>query len=405
MRLLHTSDWHLGRKLYDRPRIEEHQQFLDWLLQLIEAKQIDVLLLAGDVFDSSIPPARVVDMFYHFLFRLYKETTATAVIIAGNHDSAMRLAAAREFLKIARIHLIGSMPSEAAQYVIPITKNGEEIAVVALPYLPEGEILSHVSFEKQIDSTRRYREAIKMLYQKSLQAIPQEIPKIIMGHFFLAGGQMSDSERTIQVGGSLPLTSEDLPSEVNYIALGHLHRPQRFQQNGCPIIYSGSPIPLTFKEAEHAKKLYMIDVKSNKQIEIDEIVVPIFRPLVRVTGTFSQIIAMAETEQWEGKLIEVIIDIDMPQIGLSDQIREAFSKQGGEVASVKTELIHPQDELELSAEEVTSQSPVDIFKRFYIERYGQPENEESEKIFVSYQKTFNELMAHWHKKQAREEVE
>ena len=405
MRLLHTSDWHLGCKLYDRPRINEHQQFLEWLLELIKEQNIDVLLLAGDVFDSSVPSARGMDMYYHFLFQFYQETTASAVIIAGNHDSAMRLAAPREFLKIARIHLVGSMPSEASQYVIPITKYGDEIVVVALPYLPEGEILTHVSFEKEVESARRYREAIRTLYQESLQAIPHRIPKILMGHYFIAGGQIGDMERTIQVGGSLPLTREDLPAEASYVALGNLHRPQRFQQDGCPIVYSGSPIPLTFKEAEYDKKVFMIDLKSNKRIEVHEIGVPIFRPLVRVKGTFAEIMTVAEVEQWEGKLIEVTIDVDTPRIGISDQIRKAFSDQGGEVASVRTELIRQQDEIDLSAEDVTSQSPEDIFKHFYFERYSEPIDGESQAIFESYQKTFNDLMTLWHKKQVHEEAE
>ncbi|MBN1349826.1 exonuclease SbcCD subunit D C-terminal domain-containing protein [candidate division KSB1 bacterium] len=397
MRFLHTSDWHLGRKLYDRPRISEQKQFLDWLLQTIIEQRIDVLLCAGDVFDSSIPPAQVMDLYYHFLFRLYQETSTTAVIIAGNHDSAVRLAAPREFLKLARMHVIGNIAEDKKQVVVPVKKNGTEVNIIALPYVPEGEILSHVSFESQVDSAKRYREAIKILYREAINDLPHEIPIIIMGHYFLSGSQTSESEQIIQVGGSNPLTLDDLPAEAGYVALGHLHRPQQFAREGTPIIYSGSPIPMTFKEARHEKNIFLFDLVADNSFEVHPITVPVFRALVQVTGTFDQIMHEAESGDWEGKLIEVIIDLDIPRIGISDQIRKAFSEKGGEVATVQTQLLHQQDESRLSAEEVTARSPEEIFRQFYIEQYGDPDDDATRAALSAIEKTFSELMDLRHK--------
>ena len=107
MRILHTSDWHIGHRLYERSRVDEHRKFLEWLLEIIEEREIDALLIAGDIFDTALPSAESTDLYYQFLFRLYEETSASAVIIAGNHDSAIRLAAPREFLKMGRIHVVG----------------------------------------------------------------------------------------------------------------------------------------------------------------------------------------------------------------------------------------------------------------------------------------------------------
>ena len=242
MRIVHTSDWHIGHKLYEQSRTEEHQQFLEWLLKLIKDENINLLLVSGDIFDSALPSAESIELYYKFLFRLYEETSASAVIIAGNHDSAVRLSAPRQFLEMARINVIGKLPNQISGCVI--NKNG--VYIIALPYIPEGEILSHVSFENQIDVALRYREAIKKIYYQCITQIPPGYPTILMGHFFVAGGEESGSERTIQIGGTQSIRTVDLPKDICYAALGHIHRPQQLKNTEFPIIYSGSPLPMTF---------------------------------------------------------------------------------------------------------------------------------------------------------------
>lgn len=398
IRLMHTSDWHLGRKLYDRTRLPEQQSFLDWLIDEINQNEIDLLLLAGDVFDSSVPSAQSTDTFYRFLFRFYEETSATAIIISGNHDSAIRLTAPRQFLKIARIHLVGNVNSENADYLIDYQKGDEKIAIVALPYLPEGEILNHVSFEEEVDSARRYREAIKRIYENAKAPVPKDCPLVVMGHLFLDGASTTESERTIQIGGSMPVRLDDLPSKACYAALGHLHRPQKFERNGLLATYSGSPIPMTFKEAEYDKKLFLIDIAADQSITFREKVIPVFRPLVRVQGTFEEIMNTAARQNWENHFIEVELRIDQPEVGMSDQIRGAFAERGGEVASVQT-LLNQQEENELTAAEVTSQSPQDIFSKFYQDRFGESKDAKTKEVFEAYQTTFNELIEIWQKQQ------
>lgn len=398
IRLLHTSDWHLGRKLYDRSRLPEQEAFLNWLLDEIKANQVDLLLVAGDVFDSSVPSAQSTDAWYRFLFRFYQETSATAIIIAGNHDSAVRLAAPREFLKIARIHLVGNL-SAGDNFPIFYEKGSEKLAVIALPYLPEGEILNHVSFEEEIASARRYREAIRRIYQNAGAGI--SCPLVVMGHFFLDGATPTDSERTIQIGGSLPVTLDDLPVAA-YAALGHLHRPQKFEKNGRLATYSGSPLPMTFKEAEYEKKLFLIDLAPDHSVTLHEKIIPVFRPLVRVRGTFEEILNTALLHSWENHFIEVELQIDQPEIGMSDQIRGAFAERGGEVAAVQTVLRNQNDASELTADEVTSQAPNEIFSKFYRDRFGEPGDEKAEKILADYLSSFNELLALWRNQQVED---
>ncbi|MCI0515519.1 exonuclease SbcCD subunit D [candidate division KSB1 bacterium] len=403
MRVLHTSDWHLGRKLYDRSRLPEQTQFLAWLLQIIKQEQVQLLLLAGDVFDSSVPPAAVTEAYYDFLFRFYRETQATAIIIAGNHDSAIRLAAPREFLKIARIHVVGNINAKKSDYVIPVTVGAETIWVVALPYLAEGEILSHVSFETEIESVRRYRAAIRTLYAQAVADLPENLPKILMGHFFLDCGVSSDSERPIQVGGSNPVHLDDFPGTVSYVALGHLHRPQTFENLNYPVVFSGSPIPMTFKEAEYTKHVYLLDLLPQAPVTFKPIPVPQFRPLMRVTGTLDQILKMAEQDAWEGALIEVLLNLDLPQIGISDQIRQAFAEKGGEVASVQTQFVSVGAATPLNPEDLTSQSPIEMFNHFYQELYGEPTDSNGAAELVEFQRTFQDLLNLWQQRQEEAE--
>ena len=397
MRIIHTSDWHIGHRLYERSRIDEHRQFLDWLLDIIKEEKIDALLVSGDVFDSSLPSAESIDFYYQFLFRLYSETDASAVIISGNHDSAIRLSAPRKFLEMVRIHIVGKISDNFDECIITLGKQNSTVAIVAVPYLSEGEILSHISFESQIDRAIRYREALKALYMQCVSKISKEIPKILMGHFFVHGGEVSDSERAVQIGGSMPLSAGDLPENIDYFALGHLHRPQQIKGREYPIIYSGSPLPMTFKEATYDKKLYILDLQGRDGENLDKlshtlepITIPVFKELCRVSGNFNEIMAEARSNSrdWNDKYIEVQLKLDIPITGASDAIRNAFAERGGEVLVVAQSPTRSNDR-EISAEEITTKSPEDIFKSFYKNKYGDDEpRQELEELTA----TFKELL-------------
>ena len=398
MRILHTSDWHIGHRLYERSRINEHRQFLDWLLDIIKEEKIDALLVSGDIFDSSLPSAESIDFYYQFLFRLYSETDASAVIISGNHDSATRLSAPRKFLEMVRIHIVGKISDNFDECIITLGKQNSTVAIVAVPYLSEGEILSHISFESQIDRAIRYREALKALYMQCVSKISKEIPKILMGHFFIHGGEASDSERSVQIGGSMPILAGDLPENIDYFALGHLHRPQQIKGKEYPIIYSGSPLPMTFKEATYDKKLYILDLQGRGGDNLDKlshtlepITIPVFKELCRVNGNFNEIMAEARSDSrdWKDKYIEVQLKLDMPITGASDAIRNAFAQRGGEVLVVEAQSPTRSNDSEISAAEITTKSPEDIFKAFYKNKYG---DDEPRQELAELTATFKELL-------------
>ena len=381
MRILHTSDWHIGHRLYERSRIEEHRQFLDWLLTTLQENAVDVLLVAGDIFDTALPSSEATDLYYQFLFRLYRETHAHAVITAGNHDSPRHLAAPREFLRMGRIHVIGPA-SEPADCVFALPSEHPSVAIAAVPYLSENE-LSHISFETEPERAERYRERLKVFYRQCVECMPPGLPKILMGHLFIRGGKVGDSERNIQIGGATAMQISDFPDDVAYVALGHLHRPHAISGASYPVQYAGSPLPLRFNEASYRKKVYLLDVPIAGDLQAEEIEVPIFKELRTVTGNLDEVHLMAMSPEWDGKYIQVQLKLDRPEVGISDKIREIFHQHGGEVLSVEVELPPQTERPEIPIEDM--QQPTEIFEQFYKEKFNQSPDE-------LMMKTFDELL-------------
>ena len=301
MRILHTADWHIGQRLHERSRLDEHEQFLDWLLETIQKRKVDLLLVSGDIFDTSLPSAEATKLYYRFLYRLFDETDAYAVITAGNHDSPRHLEAPQEFLKMGHIYVVG-LSVEAAECVFPFPPDNPQVAVAAVPYLSETE-LPHVSYETEIEKSERYRERLKSFYADCVSAMPTELPKILMGHLFVQGGKVTDSERNIQIGGATAIHASDFPEGVNYIALGHLHRPQTIKGAAYPIRYSGSPIPLRFNEADYRKKVYLLELSGGGTLMRDEeIEIPIFKELCTVEGDEVSVSIRSDDRNMGGKI-------------------------------------------------------------------------------------------------------
>ncbi len=387
MRILHTSDWHIGKKIYEQDRLDEHARFLDWLLETIIDRDVDVLLVSGDVFDSSMPPARATDLYYRFLFNLYEKTRTHAIIIAGNHDSAVRLAAPGQFLKMARMHVVGGIHETAKDCVVHLNVNGQTAAFAAVPYLNEGDILPHIPLEAEIERSLRYREAMKRIYNECLSAMDADI-RVLMGHYFIQGGTFGDSERLVQIGGTQPVRTDDLPGDVDYIALGHLHKFQQIKGDGCPVMYPGSPLPLSFKEAKYDKKVLLVDLGTDVACNIEEVTVPVFRKLVRVKGTLNDLKQQANFGDWKDKYIEAKVLLDGPAVGAGDEIRQAFAQKGGKVLVVESVLPMASGEI-LSTEDIKTRTPAEIFQDFYKYKFGESGSDtELDELLT----TFNELL-------------
>ena len=383
MKIIHTADWHIGQRLHERSRLDEHEQFLDWLLETIQRRKVDLLLVSGDIFDTSLPSAEATNLYYRFLYRLFDETDAYAVITAGNHDSSQHLEAPREFLEMGKIYVVG-LATEPAKCVLPFPPDNPRVMVAAVPYLLESD-LQHFSYETEADRNERYREWLKAFYADCVACMPTELPKILMGHLFVQGGKVTDSERNIQIGGATAIHASDFPDGVNYVALGHLHRPQAIKGAAYPIRYSGSPIPLRFNESNYRKAVYLLELSDDGMLALDETIeIPVFKELCTVEGDEGAILWEAGTGMWDGRYIQVKLKLKEPAVGIGDKIRQVFSERGGEVLSVEVELPEATHGPVISVEDM--KRPEEIFEQFHKANFdGNPPDE-------TLAQTFSELM-------------
>ena len=383
MRILHTADWHIGQRLHERQRTDEHEQFLNWLLKTIQEHQVELLLVSGDIFDTALPSSESTNLYYRFLYRLFSETNAYAVITAGNHDSPRHLEAPREFLEMGRIYVVGTA-DEPTKCVVTLPRENPRVAVAAVPFLSESD-LRHLSYETEADRNERYRERFKAFYADCIAAMPAELPKILMGHLFVQGGKIGDSERNVQIGGATATHASDFPKDVSYVALGHLHRPQTIKGTDYPIQYSGSPIPLRFNETGYRKVVYLMELSDDGTLIRDaEIEIPVFKELCTVEGDEASVISEAMAGDWAGKYIQIKLKLTAPRVGISDEIRQAFSNRGGEVLSVELELPEAKEGPKISVEDM--KRPEEIFDQFHRTKF---DGESPDEILMQ---TFKELV-------------
>lgn len=278
--LLHTSDWHLGRRLYGKPRYDEFKQFLDWQLQTLREQKVDVLLIAGDIFDTTAPSNQAQNLYYDFLSQVCDTDCRHVIIVAGNHDSASFLEAPKQLLKAFNIHIIGSMTDTPTDEVITLSdKAGRpELIVMAVPYLRDRDVRTVGHGERLDDKERKLAQGIKAHYaqiadiaiaqQAQLQAkYKRSIPIVATGHLFTVGGQTmeGDGVRDLYVGSLGSIGAEIFHPQIDYVALGHLHIPQVV--GGQPHIrYAGSPIAMGFGESRQQKQVHLLRFDANPDL-------------------------------------------------------------------------------------------------------------------------------------------
>lgn len=301
MKILHTSDWHLGRMLYGQKRYAEFSQFLQWLLCVIETERVDALLVSGDVFDTTTPSNLAQQLYYNFLSRIATSCCRTTVIIGGNHDSPTFLQAPKALLHAFNVHVIGAKTDNLEDEVIVLYNGTEPKAIVcAVPYLRDRDIRTVAPGETLDDKNTKlvaglqdhYGQVCALASEKRATLAKEgytNLPLIAMGHLFTAGGKTveGDGVRDLYVGSLSHVGGDMFPDAIEYLALGHLHVPQIVAGNDH-MRYSGSPIPMGFGEANQNKKVILVEFGSTKP-KITEIKVPCFQQLVRITGSLDEI--------------------------------------------------------------------------------------------------------------------
>lgn len=300
MRLLHTSDWHLGQHFMGKSRQAEHQALIDWLLTQVEAQHVDAVLIAGDIFDTGTPPSYARELYNQLVVRLH-ETGVALLILGGNHDSPAMLAESRELLARLGTFVIPSAHEDPASQVLQLNqRNGEPGCLVcAVPYLRPRDILHSQAGQSADDKQHALQQAIEAHYlavHAAAQAkmvtlktthFAQPLPIIATGHLTTVGASESDSVREIYVGSLDAFPTRSFP-EVDYIALGHIHRTQKVG-GYAHIRYSGSPIPLSFDEAGQEKSVLLVDLDATGLRAVTPLPVPRFQALASLRSTLADL--------------------------------------------------------------------------------------------------------------------
>ena len=313
MRLLHTSDWHLGWTLFSVPLIDHQRVFLEWLVSQAEEREIDAVLISGDVFDRSVPAVESIALFEWALIELARRTTV--VLIPGNHDSATRLGFAGPLLESANVHVRASI--DAVDRPIVVTGEKQSVQIFGIPYLEP-------TFNAdRLECERTHAGVLSAAMQRIRQAALPELPVVVVAHAFVTGGIASESERDVRVGG-VPDAPVSVFDGAHYVALGHLHRPQEVgTQNGMQARYSGSPIAYSFSEEGQQKSVVLLEVNDD-EIDATLIPTPQPRPLTTIQGRLDELLssdAFAAVEQhW---IRAVITDGRRPERPM-ERLRERF---------------------------------------------------------------------------------
>ena len=401
MKILHTSDWHIGRSLYGRKRYEEFEAFLTWLAELIEKDNIDVLLVAGDIFDNSTPSNRAQELYYRFLCRVAGSDCRHVIVTAGNHDSPSFLNAPKELLRYLNVHVVGSANEspENEVIVLPDTKGKPELIVCAVPYLRDRDIRTAEAGESIEDKERKLTDGIRSHYHRVGEVAEQiqsklanQVPIIAMGHLFTAGGKTVDGDgvRELYVGSLAHVGTNVFPPCIDYLALGHLHVPQKV--GGSEVMrYSGSPLPMGFGEANQEKKVMLAEF-SDTPPQVTPISVPCFRKLQSIRGNRETIFRHIDELKSNGSDIwlEIVYEGDEIAGNLREQLDEIIAGTGLDILRVKNNRIVERALKRMDNEETLDDLDVhDVFNRC-LDAHDVP-NEQRAELLTAYREVITSL--------------
>ncbi len=379
MRLLHSADWHLGKALFGKKRDTEHEAFLRWLTGEVKREQVDVLLIAGDVFDTTAPPHRAQELYYQFLVGLQATSVRHVVVVGGNHDSAAFLEAPGPLLKILNIHVTALYTEPANEVLVLSDPEGVPEAVVGtVPYLRERDLRWQESGETINEKEERLKAAVAEHYAQVVRAAQQarlaaeqksqrEIPLILTGHLFTSGGVTAEGDgvRELYVG-TLGHVGPAIFTGADYTALGHLHVPQEV---GSPLVrYSGSPLPMGFGEADQQKSVCLVNFEG-RSAQVSLLVVPTFQKLQSLRGDLPTLLTALTELRLTGEAVWLELLYD--GLEATGTLREDLERAAGSLAEGSPlEILRVrnlgltkrvlQDSPEISLDDLT---PTEVFER------------------------------------------
>lgn len=373
MKVLHTSDWHLGKKLYKKDRQEEHQYFLNWLSNQITTLKVNVLIIAGDIFDSPIPPTVSLRQYFNFLSEVTQsESLKQILIISGNHDSGNFLEAPTPFLAQNKIKIIGTLTSLNIKdyiYDYQLTPSNS-VRFTLLPFFKTHDMIKKddvINAETQVESL-----LLKNLQDWLLQSIKDHQGlKILVGHHLFGNFNYTGSEQTVTLSGleSLPIS---LFKKWDILALGHIHKKQIVSKDQPFALYSGSPIAMRFSESNNkGVSLFTIDENGNS-FKYEELKVPLSREILRLIVNeknfeekISKVNSRFKNETKLSPYVEITLEIDRPNAHITQKIRKKAKDSELDIINFITlfkSLDTQEDQVNIT--DIYNMTPLELFNQY-----------------------------------------
>lgn len=385
-KFIHTSDWHLGKKLFKESRLEEQEKFLSWLIFQIKKHQVETLCISGDIFDTPHPSSVAQTLYYQFLKEAVEETNIEIFIISGNHDGGKFLEAPLPFLKEKKIHIVGSL-EEGKQY----SYHRDGITYHLFPYFRSHELYNYARkhFPELITELDPSKHDPCLLLNSLLDTIfetKEGNKNVLLAHHLFGNGELSGSELGLSLSGldSIPLSI--LKERFDYVALGHLHNHQYLSRENPVICYSGSPIPFRFSERSKKK----INLVSDSNIE--EIEVPHYRNLYEMKlnsenykSELLELVKNLKASEFEA-FLEVQLKTSRPLVGVADEIRDIIKDYPIKLLSLQTRLSN-SNEIKENEFLKKDSTPAELFEAFYLEKY-----ESENRVPSDLNALFNDLL-------------
>lgn len=374
MRIIHTSDWHLGQHFYTKSRAVEHRAFLAWLIEQIEQHQVDVLIVAGDIFDSGSPPSYARELYNRFVVEL-QSTGCQLIILAGNHDSVATLNESRELLSCLNTQVVADTQSDPEGAIIQLMDRQGQLAALlcAIPFIRPRDVLISQAGQSASDKQNALMQGIADYYMQCYQradqlrqSLQRQIPIIASGHLTTVGVTTSESERDIYIGTLDAFPAQHFPP-ADYIALGHIHRGQKVA-NSEHIRYSGSPIPLSFDEVGKTKSVLLVEFAGASLSQITPLEIPVFQPMALIKGDMQQIESALSEYQHQSTEQPVWLDIEVVSAeylgDIQRQIQRLTADLPVDVVLLRRSKEQRQNIIERQARETLAELTVDeVFAR------------------------------------------
>jgi exonuclease SbcD len=374
MRILHTSDWHLGQHFMGRSRQAEHQALIDWLLQQVQAQAVDAVLLTGDIFDTGAPPSYARELYNQLVVRLH-DAHCQLILLGGNHDSVATLEESRPLLAYLGCTVIPAVQEDLSRQLITLhDASGKPAALLcAVPFIRARDVLQsqagQSAEEKQLglqQAIAAHYQALYQLAREHCETLGVPLPILASGHLTTVGASSSESVRDIYVGALDAFPTNAFPP-FDYIALGHIHRPQMVGGH-THIRYSGSPLPLSFDELGQDKQMLLVETGTPTGLNITALPVPCFQPLASLRGTLAQLQqaipqALARLTAGQHLWLEVTVEGDDYLSDLQGRIQAMLDGQPAELLRLRRARSQQAASMPAVRSTLDELSPQEVFER------------------------------------------